>query len=303
MKGRYFYNRRFSLSDLTTATSYLNQAIVKDPDYALAYSGLSDVFGTLSSYGSTPSEYIPKSNAAARKALQLDPTLARPHASLGANMMEYDWDFAAGEAEYKKALELDPNDAIAHLWYASDLAIIGGREQQALAEINRAHELDPPSAAIGNGVGLIHISARRYDQAIKACKKVATENPTYAYAHDCLALAYWAKRMYPQVIEEWKIYGQLSGDQYDSEFAASLELGFSSSGWKGALTKGIEVRLTQRKTEYFPAYWLAVLYADLGDKNQAFRWLDNDLSGARLSYGGFEDGFPARPPALGPTIR
>jgi tetratricopeptide (TPR) repeat protein len=188
--------------------------------------------------------------------------------------MEYDWDFAGGEAEFKKALELDPNDATVHWWYAFDISMIGGREQEALAEINRAHQLDPLSPNISAAVGLIHISARHYDEAIAACKEAANENPTFSLPHLCLAQAYWGKRMYPQVIEEFKVYGQLSGDRNESEFASALEQGFRSAGWKGALSKGIEARLVKRKGGYFSAYRIAVLYADLGERDQAFRWLN-----------------------------
>ena len=273
LKGRYYWNKR-TAADLETAISYFNQAIAKDPGYALAYSGLADAYSTLTAYGGSPSENYPKSNAAARKALELDATLAHPHAVLGSNEMEYDWDFAGGEAEYKKAFELDPNDATAHQWYALDIGLIGGREQEALAEINRAHQLDPLSTIISATVGEVHIKARQYDEAIAVCKKVANENPTFAVAHSCLAQAYWGKRMYPQVIEEWKVFGQLSGDRNESDFASALEQGFRSAGWKGALTKGIETRQAQRKTGYSSAYAIAALYADLGDKDQAFRWLN-----------------------------
>jgi len=273
LKGCYSWNKR-TPSDIANAISYFNQAIAKDPGYALAYSGLADAYGVLTNYGGTPSETYPKSNAAARKALELDATLARPHADLGANEMEYDWDFAGGEAEYKKALELDPNDATAHQFYAFDIGMIGGREQEALAEINRAHQLDPLSLGISSQVGFNHIWARQYDEAIVVCKKVANENPTFAVAHRWLALAYLGKRMYPQVIEEWKAYGQLSGDRNESDFAFALERGFRSAGWKGALAKGIEIRQAQRKTGYLSAYNIAALYADLGDKDQAFRWLN-----------------------------
>jgi TolB-like protein/DNA-binding winged helix-turn-helix (wHTH) protein/tetratricopeptide (TPR) repeat protein len=273
LRGRYSWNRR-TPSDIATAISYFNQAIAKDPAYALAYSGMADAYSLLPYYGGTPSETYPKSNAAARKALELDATLARPHYVLGANEMEYDWDFAGGEAEYKKALELDPNDATAHQWYADDIGLIGGREQEALAEINRAHQLDPLSPIISSDTGQIRIWAREYDEAIAVCKKLANENPTFAQARYCLAFAYWGKRAYPQVIEEWKAFGQLSGDRSESEFASALEQGFGSAGWRGALAKSIEVRQTQRKTGYSPAYAIASMYAELGDKDQAFRWLD-----------------------------
>src|SRR5262249_39498360 len=151
-----------------------------------------------------------------------------------------EWDFAGGLAEYKKALELDPNDATAHQWYAQDLATIGGREQEALSEINRAHQLEPQSLIISQAIGQIYIFARRYDDAMAVCKKLANENPRFAEAHDCLPRAYLGKRMYWEFIEEQKIFGQLTGDSNESEYAAALEQGFRSGGWKGAVTKGIK---------------------------------------------------------------
>ena len=273
LKGRYSWNKR-TASDIATAISYFNQAIVKDPGYPLAYSGLADAYNVLPSYGGNPSETYPKSNAAARKALELDSTLAHPHAVLGSNEIDYDWDFAGGEAEFKKAFALDPNDATAHQWYAINLGNIGGREQEALAEANRAHQLDPLSPVISVGLGEVHILARQYDEGIAVCKKLASENPTFAQTHSCLIDGYWGKRMYPQVIEEWKALGQLSGDRDESDFAAAMEQGFRSGGWKSALTKGIEIREAQRKTGYSSAYTIAALYAELGDKDQAFRWLN-----------------------------
>jgi len=290
LKGRYTWNRR-TPSNIATAISYFNQAIAKDPGYALAYSGLADAYSVLPVTGSAPSEAYPKSNAAARKALELDATLARPHAVLGRNEMYYDWDFAGGEAEFKKALELDPNDATAHQWYAVGIGQIGGREQEALAEINRAHQLDPLSPVIGGVVGLIHTAARQYDEAVAVCKKVVNEDPTYALAHRNLAYAYWGKRMYPQVIEEWKAFGQLSGDRNDSEFASAMEQGFRSAGWKGTLAKGIEVRQAQRKNGYSSAYRIAVLYAESGDTEQSFRWLNTAYQERDYSLVGLKTDF------------
>src|SRR5882762_1533199 len=273
LKGRYYWNK-LTGPDVETAISYFYQAIAKDPGYALPYSGLADAYSELPLFGGAPSEYYPKGNAAARKALELDSTLARPHAVLGGTQLEYEWDFAGGEAEYKKAFEFDPSDATAHAWYAWDIGKIGGREQEAFTEINRAHQLDPLSPLIKGNVGFVHIWARQYDHAILECKKVANEDPTFAYTHVCLAQAYWAKHLYPQVVGEWKVYGQLSGDRRESDFASAMEQGFRSGGWKGALTKGIEARQTQHKTGYASAYQIAILYADLGDKNKAFRWLN-----------------------------
>jgi hypothetical protein len=100
------------------------------------------------------------------------------------------------------------------------------------------------------------MSKTNFRTAITALIKLANENPTFAEAHDCLAKAYWGKRMYPKVIEEWKAFGNLSGDRNESDFAAAVEQEFHSRGWKGALTKGIEIRQAQRKTGYFSPFTL-----------------------------------------------
>jgi eukaryotic-like serine/threonine-protein kinase len=273
LKGRYSWSRR-TLPDIEKSISYLNQAIARDPAYALAYSGLADAYGVMIGYGGTPGENIPKSNAAARKALELDPSLAHAHAVLGANEITYDWDFTGGEAEYRKAFELDPYDAEAHQSYAMFLSMVFGREQEALAEANRAHELDPLSAIISFRIGTIHIRARQYDEAIGVCQKLANQNPTFAGTHYCLAESYWGKRKYAQVIEEWKILGPLLGTPNELELASAVEQAFRSGGWRGSLTKSIETRKVQRKAGYSSAYVIARLYADLGDKDQAFRWLN-----------------------------
>ena len=290
LKGRYSWNKR-TLRDIEESISYFNQAITKDPGYALAYSGLADAYSLLSLYGGTPSENIPKSNAAARKALELDATLARPHAVLGHNEMVYDWDFAGGEAEFKKAFELDPSDATAHQWYGWNMGMLGGREQDALAEANRARQLDPLSPVMSTFVGLVHIRARQYDEAIAVCKKVASENPTFSLAHSCLRDAYWGKDMYPQVIEEYRTYGQLSGDRNEAEFASAMAQGFRLAGWKGALAKGIEVRQAQRKNGYSSAYRIAVLYAESGDTEQSFRWLNTAYQERDYSLEGLKTDF------------
>jgi TolB-like protein len=273
LRARHAWGNR-TADDLAKAISYFDQALVKDPNYALAYSGLADVYSVLPDFGGNPSEDYPKSNRAARKALELDPTLAHPHAVLGSNEMQYDWDFTAGEAEFKKSFELDPDDATAHQWYADDIGMIGGREQEALAEVDRAHELDPLSPVISRVTASVLVSARHYDEAIAICRKIADENPTFAMAHDCLAYADWGKRMYPQLLQEWAIYGHLSGNQDMAKLAAAMEQGFHSAGWKGALTRGIALLESRRQTGYSSALFIARLYADLGDKDQTFHWLN-----------------------------
>jgi eukaryotic-like serine/threonine-protein kinase len=290
LKGRYYWNKRTG-PDIKTAISYFNQAIGKDPGYALAYSGLADAYSVLPSYGGDPNDTYPKSNAAALKALELNPTLAHPHAVLGNNKDSHDWEFAQGEAEFKKSFELDPSDATAHQWYAQVISGIGGREQEAIAEINRAHQLDPLSPIISQNVCGLYIDTRQYDRAIQICKKVGDDNPTFAEVHSTLAFAYWGKRMYPEVIEEFKTSAQFSGDKSNLEFASALDRGFRASGWQGAVSKAIEVLKAQRRSGYASPLRIAQLYADLGDKEHAFEWLNvayqernDDLIGLKTQF-------------------
>jgi len=187
VKGRYYWNKRTN-ADIKTAISYFNQAIDKDPGYALAYSGLADAYSVLPSYGGDPNDVNPKSYTAAEKALELDPTLARPHAVL-TGKKQYNWDFSGAEAEYRKALELDPSDATVHQWFSEMLGPVGGREREAIDEANRAYELDPLSPIMGHAQGEAYNSARQFDKAIDACRKVIADNPTFGRAHDCLAIS------------------------------------------------------------------------------------------------------------------
>lgn len=272
LKGRYEWNKRTS-SDLQNAISYFDQAIGKDPAYALAYSGLADAYSVLPNFGGNPAEDFPKSNAAARKALELDPSLARPHAVLGMNETEYDWDFVSGEAEFRKAIELDPNDATAHQWYAEKLSQ-RGRHDEALAEIKLAQQLDPSSLVIKRVLSGTLLDAGRADEAIGVCKQLAQENPTFAMAHDCLAFAYWDKGMYAQMVEETKIYAQMTGNPEEVAFATALEEGYASGGWKGAMTRAAVTFEALRKNGYESPFKIARLYACAGDDAQAFYWLD-----------------------------
>jgi TolB-like protein/class 3 adenylate cyclase/tetratricopeptide (TPR) repeat protein len=275
VKGRHYWNKR-TAADIKAAISYFNQAIDKDPGYALAYTGLADAYSVLSVYGSDPDDVIPKANAAAEKALELDPTLARPHAVLGVDKFGYSWDFAGGEAELRRALEIDPSDATAHQWFSENLAYVGGRPQEAIDEANRARQLDPLSPIIGVVQGIAYFSARQFGKAIEICNKLIADNPTFSPAHLWLANSYWGEHRYPQAIQEWKTASQLSGNRNDAEFAIALDVGFRSGGWPSALRKGIEASLGQRKarTGYVYPYDIAKLYADLGDMDHAFEWLN-----------------------------
>ena len=275
VKGRYYWTKRTS-ADIKTAISYFNQAIDKDPGYALAYSGLADAYAVLTSYSGDPNDLIPKSNAAAQKALELDPTLARAHAVLGLNKGGYLWDFSGGEAEFRKALELDPSDATAHQWFSLHLASIGVRTQEGIEEANRAHQLDPLSPIMGVAQMEAYAAAHQFDKAIEIGTKLIADNPAFAAGHSYLAQMYWAERKYPQAVQETNAGAQLLGDKNYAQYAAALDAGFRSGGWPAAEHKAIEAFLAQRKakTDYVSPLGIAELYADSGDKDHAFEWLN-----------------------------
>jgi TolB-like protein/predicted Ser/Thr protein kinase len=290
LKGRYAWNKRTKI-DNEAAISFFNQSIAKDPNYALAYVGLADVYSTAMNYGMDPHQAYPKSNAAARKALALDPSLAHPRAVLGSNEIEHDWDFAGGEAELKKALELDPNDATAHQWYAEDLAYLGGRETEAIAAADHAHQLDPSSNIVATEAGFVRILAGRFDDGLAVCRKVAEENPGFARAHFCMFQAYSAKRQYAEAIAELKLASDSSGDKTDAALVQALETGFAGGGWKTAQRRAAAALIASRKNTYVSAMGIANCYAEAGDTEEAFRWLDTafyerdeQLIGLRTSF-------------------
>ena len=275
VKGRYSWNKR-TAADLAAAISYFNQALEKDPSYAQAYAGLADVYAVISVYGEGDAgDFFSKSAAAAHKALELDSTLARPHADLGLGKMQYYWDFAGGEAELRKAIELDPSDATAHQWLSQSLSYIR-RAREAIDEGKRAHELDPLSPIIGYAQAEAFTFDRQFDKSIGMYEKLGAENPSFAVTHMGLALAYWGEHKYPETIQEFQTYAQLAGDKNYAEYAAALDSGFRSGGWPSAARKAIEVLLAQHKgkANYLASFMIAELYAETGDKDHAFEWLN-----------------------------
>jgi TolB-like protein/Tfp pilus assembly protein PilF len=189
LQGRYFWNKR-SEADIRKSIDYFQKAIDKDPTFALAYGGLADAYTTLPSYtNDTGLDSYPKARAAAVKALELDESLAEPHATLGTVLLEHDWNFPESEKEFKRAIELNPNYATAHHWY-SEYLLSMGREDEALAEIKRAQELDPLSLIINAILGIVHAVRGEPEQAVTQLKKTIEMDPNFARAHLFLAEVY-----------------------------------------------------------------------------------------------------------------
>src|SRR5437867_1960597 len=183
LKGRFFWNKRTG-ADLQTAIQYFNQAITKDPGYALAYAGLADAYALLTAYGaSSIADSFPQAKAAARKALELDGSLAEAHTSLGQVLLFYDLDFQAAANEFERAIALNPNYATAHHWYGNGPLTVVGDFNTAIAELKRAQQLDPLSLIINADLGVTFFLARRYDEAIAQFRKTIEMDPHFYYAH------------------------------------------------------------------------------------------------------------------------
>ena len=186
LQGRYQWNKR-NRAGLTRAIEYFEQAIARDPSYALAYAGLAQAYVSLADFGYLPGgEAYPKAIAMARKALELDERVADAHAVLGYTSVAYEWNWGQSEREYQRALALDPNNAITHYWNGFTNLMTRGRYDDAIAEGRRAEALDPVSPMIRAGLGQMFLllnSARRYDEAVEACKQALELEPDFVPAH------------------------------------------------------------------------------------------------------------------------
>ena len=222
-----------------------------------------------------PEEGWPRHEAAVRKALELDPNIAEVHNSLAGLRLYYYRDVPGAETEFKRAIELDPNYVEARAHYGSYL-ILMGRFDEAIAQSKRAQELDPLSPGISRRVGLTLFHARRYDEAIQQFLKALELNPGYALAHEDLGDAYEQKKMYGEAVAAWRRAMTLSRND---ELAATLEGAYKESGYEGAVRAASRKNLEQlrekaRRGEFVPAMDFVRLHVRLGDKQQAFAWLE-----------------------------
>ncbi len=269
LKGRYFWNKR-TTENLQKAIDYFEQAIRKDPAYALAYSGLADVHAVLPYYAATPpKDDAQKALAAARKAVELDASLAEAHTSL-ANAFVLNLQFSASVPEFQRAIELNPNYATAHHWYGEELQN-EGRFDEALAELKRAHELDPLSLVINCVVGSTLAVAGRDDEAIEQLRKTIEMDPTFDLTHWFLGQVYEDKGQLAEAIAQYEKATQLSPDP---AVQASLARAYALSGRKEKARKILESLTTASRQRYIPAYSLAVIQLSLGEKEETLRLLE-----------------------------
>jgi len=278
LKGRFSWNKRTE-ADIKRSIDYFNQAIEKDPAYAMAYSGLADAYNQLPNYAADPKpeENYPKARAAAQKALEIDSTLAEPHAALAAVLSKNDWNFAEAEKEYKRAIELDPNYASGHQWYAEYLMQMG-RYDEAIAEAKQVQQLDPLSLIINSIAGRSYHYARRYDEAIAQYRKTLEIDPNFPRASEYLAGTYLAKGMYEEHIELVRKTSIQQGTPPEKveKWAALMKEAYRKSGerryWEQALELAQDNARTG-KTE-IPPFYLANIQLKLGNKEQALDLLE-----------------------------
>ena len=272
LNGRYFSHR--GLDGMPPAVENFQRAVAKDPDYALAYSGLADAYTVQVAWGwESPEQALERAKAAAEKALALNSSLAEVHASL-ANVKLYSWDFRGAEQEFRRALELNPSYANAHHWLSHCLVALG-RMNESLAETNRALIFDPLDLSIQVHLGWHHYFAREYDQAIAPIRK-ALESDTNSRRsrvnpHAILGAVYEQKGMYDEAIANFRdAVGQSGGIPV---YIAQLAHAQATSGNKAEALRLLE-ELKRPKHKYVPAEEIAAVYAALGQKETAFQWLE-----------------------------
>ena len=270
LKGRFFWNKRTG-ADFRKAIEYFNQAIAKDPSYALAYAGLADSYQLLPNYGAAaPRDSIPQAKAAAQKALELDSNLAEAHASSG-TLSENDFAFERSITEFERAIQLSPNYATAHHWFGDGPLMALARSDRSIAEGKRAVELDPLSLINNADLGWDYFNPRRYDEAIAQYRKTIDIDSHFYLAHYYLGEALLLKGQLTEAIAEYRRAIELSDDPLA---LALLGQAYARAGQRDEAQKILE-RLTQEaKSRYVSGYSFALVLTGLGDKEGAIDALE-----------------------------
>jgi TolB-like protein len=280
MLGR-FYRQRSTKEGYEKSIKYLEQAIEKDPNYALAYAELGEVYRNLAWALLLPStDARQKQEWATLKALQIDGALAEAHV-LMANLKEIDFDWPGAETEYQRALELDPNSVIAHETYAWNLEMLG-RLDEAMLHLKRAQELDPLGMDLNWDMGVLLFFSRQYDRAEEHYRKTIEIDPNYNPAHLGLVQVYQKKGMYAEAIAELKKANALG----KPEGNAALGYAYAVAGQRDEAQKILDDLTVQSKERYVSPFSFALLYMGLGDNDRAFEWLNKtfDENPYRISF-------------------
>jgi DNA-binding winged helix-turn-helix (wHTH) protein/TolB-like protein/Tfp pilus assembly protein PilF len=273
LKGRYFSNRG-TAEAIPKAIQCFEQAIQADSKYAAAYAALADSYLLMGSHGGgslPPRDALRRAEAAAETALSLDDSLAEVHASLGYARLIDDWRWLEAGKELRRAIELNPLSSAAHHWYAHYLIALGQREE-SYDESRRALEIDPVDVVLNEHLGWHYLMARQYDLAIDQCRKTLDMDPALIQPRRVLGLAYLYKGDVPRAIEE--LQNSLRRSEADPVTEALLARAFAAAG-RRAEAKRVLGRLKELSNQrYVSSADTAAIYAGLGDKDEAFRWLE-----------------------------
>jgi len=265
LQGLHFWNRR-TKEGMEKAVEYFTKAIEEDPQYALAYSGISDSYNMLGFWGFLElKEAYPKAKEAALKALEMDDMLAEAHASLASIRVVYEWDWQEAKKEFKRALELNPNYATARHWYGVFYLWPMGRLKEAMTEVKRAQELDPLSPIINFNIGALLYCSQQYDQAIEVFQNVLAMEPNFPPASTFLSMTYIKKGMYDKAIQEEIRASRVFG-VWDERTIDAIENAYTKSGFKAGVQKILDVT----KNPFGRAWY----YALLEKKDEAFECLE-----------------------------
>jgi serine/threonine protein kinase len=270
-KGRYYWNKRTE-EGLRQAITSFYQALDADPTYALAWAGLADAYHQLGIWGhAPPTSACPRGKGAALKAIEFDASLGEAHTALAVILKDYDWDFAGAERAFRRALELNPGHALTHQFYGECLGCMG-RHSEAIAELRRAQELDPLSINISSVVGRHgYFFARQYDAAVDQLRKTTETDPTFWVAHNFLGWVYLFRGDRSEALAAFEAARQLDTNP---EMLVGLGYCHAVSGQPSKAQECVDALTELGRQRYVAPVNLALVYAGLGDKDQAFAWLD-----------------------------
>ena len=271
LQGRFFWNKRTAV-DLRKSIDYFQQAIEKDPNYALAYAALAQAWMVLPGYdGGAPKDCLPQAEAAAKKALSLDDDSADALTTLASVKAEYNYDFAGALIDYERAIQLHPNHATAHRWFAGDVLAPLGETERRVAEMKRALALDPLSLVINANLGKAYLYAGQLDEAIAQLRKTVEMDGSFYYGRQMLGLALELKGHIPEAMAEYEKAIAMNDDPFSQ---ASLGHLFGTIGRRAEAMKILAQLKETRQHRYIDAYSPAIVSLGLGDRDQALSWLE-----------------------------
>jgi serine/threonine-protein kinase len=270
LRGRHQLNNAASEQDIRKAIGLFEQALAKDPADAPAYVGLAFGYSSLTDFYLPPRETMPRAKAAAIRALELDDTLADAHTALGWVHTAYDWEWSSAEMEFRRALELNPSSAYAHDGYANYLTVVG-RSEEAVAELRRARELDPLSVGIHSDALNAFVNLKRYAEAIERARIILELDPNNPFAHAQLALVYVQTGRRSEAIAEAEKAIQNSDSPLNQATAGTA---LAALGETGRARRLLEQLREVSKKRYVCPYEIGLIHVGLGDKDEAFRWLE-----------------------------